>query len=180
MQNWKDLYTELSSLLTGKIKTLKWVDLWHNQVGFMESEHPFSTPAAFLSFRTLSVADIGLKVQDLRLQVDVYLFYETLADTYKGSFNQNAALGFLDLLSLIFAALHGTAGQHYSSMRRLSFSPIDTGGGGNLYLQSFACLLRDEAAVQQMVGGKVTGLEVIKQESPTPVDQEPLFKIPLP
>ncbi len=146
MQNFKDLYIELSTLLNTKIPAIKWIDLWHNQVNFLSSEHPFATPAVFLAFRILNTQDKGLKIQDVTLQVDAYLFYETFADTFKGSFNQSTALDFLDLLNSTFAVLHGSTGVNYSAMRRTGFAPVDTGGAGNLYQQSFTCTLTDYAA----------------------------------
>jgi len=61
MQNWKDLYIELADKIN-QIEAVRWIDLWHNQVNFLEEEHPFPTPAVFLSFRGRNFEDIGLKV----------------------------------------------------------------------------------------------------------------------
>src|SRR5690606_23294783 len=98
------------------------------QVYHLEEEHPFPAPAIFLAFRSNAMTDISDKVQNVHLQVDVFVFYETFADTYKGSFNQDDAMAFLEILDKINALLHGGSGQQYSSMRRVSFSPVDTGG----------------------------------------------------
>lgn len=149
MQNWKDLYTELATLLADKLPAVQWIDLWHNQVNFLEEEHPFPTPALFLNFRLTEATDTGERVQNIRLQVDVYIYYETFADTYNGAWNQASALGFLDLLNDVHAILHGNSGANYSNMRRIGFNPIDTGNAGNLYMQSFECVLVDYAAAVQ-------------------------------
>ncbi|MFN8238619.1 MAG: hypothetical protein U0T77_10665 [Chitinophagales bacterium] len=143
MQNIVAAYTELCDLLKTKIPGLKWIDLWHNQVNFLSEEHPFPTPAIFLSFRTLNTEDRGMHVQDADTQVDVYLFYETMADTFKGSYNQQSALAFLQMLNDVHALLHGYSGTNLSEMRHTGFSPVDTGGAGNLYRKSFACNMRD-------------------------------------
>src|SRR5690606_21420551 len=127
MQNWTDLYKELSQKITEGIEAVEWVDLWHNQVNFLEDEHPFPTPAVFLNFRTLNLQDVGERVQQVNLQVDCYLFYETFADTYDGSSNQESALEFLQLLNDLYALLHASEGENYSNMRRLAFNPVDTG-----------------------------------------------------
>ncbi len=140
MQNWTHLYTELATKITDHLPEVEWVDLWHNQVNFLEDEHPFPTPAVFLNFRSLQIDDAGKKVQQVRLQVDCFLFYETFADTYNGSSNQESALAFLQLLNDLYALLHGSSGENYSSMRRIAFNPVDTGNAGNLYQLSFECL----------------------------------------
>lgn len=70
-QNWtKALYIELAEKITNAIAAIKWVDLWHNQVGFLEDEHPFPTPALFLSFRSNNIRDLSQKVQQVILQID--------------------------------------------------------------------------------------------------------------
>lgn len=143
MQNIVDAYIELCELLKNNLPTLKWIDLWHNQVNFLSEEHPFPTPAIFLSFRTLTTTDVGLHVQDADMQVDVYLFYETMADTFKGSFNQESALRFLEMINQVHKLLHGYSGYNFSEMRSTGFAPVDTGGAGNLYRKSFVCLMRD-------------------------------------
>src|SRR5690606_2012527 len=95
MQNWEDLYLEHAQMITEKIPEVRWVDLWHNQVNFLTEEHPFPTPATFLSYRILKTKDVGNKVQEVTLQVDAYFYYEIFADTYVGGINQESALDFV-------------------------------------------------------------------------------------
>lgn len=159
MQNFKELYKELAEKLTNKIGAIQWVDLWNSQVYNLENEHPFPAPAVFLAFRSQSMADAGLKVQEVEAQVDVFVFYETFADTFKGSFNQSDALGFLDILDEVNALFHGSSGTNYSSMRRVSFSPIDTGGAGNLWSVTYTCKLMDYSAKKEWESGKFADVE---------------------
>lgn len=148
MENWTNLYRELARIIQEKIPQIHWIDLWHNQVNFLQDEHPFQTPAIFLSFRTMMTQDLGQLQQEVNLQVDFYLFYETFADTYNGAYNQESALEFLDLMDKIQATFHGANGENFSAMRRVSFAPEDTGGAGNLYRISFSCLMQDISAMK--------------------------------
>ena len=165
MQNWTDFYKELANKIANELPEVKWIDLWHNQVNFLDTEHAFPTPAVFLAFRSSNIEDLGIKVQKVTLQVDVYLFYETFADTYKGSWNQDEALGFLEIFDGLFAALHGSSGENFSSMRRINFTPVDTGNSGNLYLQTFACELIDYSAQKAFEEGGFSDLEVERHNS---------------
>ena len=162
MENWQDLYLELAQKASNEIAEISWVDLWHNQVNFLQEEHPFPTPALFISFRSKAVNDLGEKVQQLMLQIDFYLFYETFSDTFNGSFNQDEALDFIRILDKVNGIFHGTSGENYSSMRKTGFNPVDTGGAGNLYQVSFECLIHDESAVKFYEEGAFTGLEIEK------------------
>lgn len=153
MQNFKELYKELADKLAA-IEAVHWIDLWNSQVYNLENEHPFPAPAVFLAFRSNAMSDMSDKVQNVTLQVDVFLFYETFLDTFKGAYNQTEALNFLDTIDAINALLHGSAGEQYSSMRRVSFSPVDTGGAGNLYSITYNCTLVDYSAQPQWEEGK--------------------------
>ncbi|TLP81371.1 hypothetical protein [Maribacter sp. ACAM166] len=146
---WDGLYLELADLLTTEITEIQWLDLWHNQVGFLDEEHPFSTPALFLGFRVLSTEDHGRLAQRLTVQLDVYYFYETFSDTFNGSFNQEDALGYLKTLSNIHKTLHGLSGTCFSEAKRTGFGPVDTGSAGNLYRQTFTMLVEDATAMPE-------------------------------
>ena len=152
IQNWKELYKELCEKVSTALPDIKWQDLWQNQVGFLEEEHPFPAPAIFYGFTILSTEDGGSKSQDVDLQVDVYHYFETFDDTYDGSYNQDSALAFLDSISDVFRLLHATSGTYYSEMRRIGFRMVDTGDAGNLYVQQFVCKMRDLSALPEYEG----------------------------
>jgi hypothetical protein len=186
MQNWKDLYLELCEKIAEKeqqwkeeakegkredFQEIRWFDLWHNQVYFLETEHPFPAPAVFLAFRGRQFKDTGDKVQDVTLQVDVYLFFETFTDTYFKGVNQESALSFIDSLDRINAILHGSEGENYSSMRRIGLFPVDTGSAGNLYQLVYECTLIDFSAQKIMNEGIVPGFEIEK------IQEDNQFKI---
>lgn len=165
-QNWVDLYLELAEIIAEKMPDIRWIDLWHNQVNFLSEEHPFPSPALFLGFRILSTEDQGQKTQKVRFQVDTYLFFETFADSYRGSVNQGTAVEFLKMIADTHAVLHGTSGLNYSEMRRIGFMPVDTGGAGNLYQQTFEATLMDSSAQKEYINGTVEDIEVERGERP--------------
>ena len=162
MQNFKNLYLELAEKISQNLPEIEWIDLWHSQVYNLAEEHPFPTPAVFLAFRSAGIQNIGVKVQQVTLQVDVFLFFETFADTYNGGINQEEALAFLDAIDGINKTLHGSSGSNYSSMSRKSFSPLDTGGSSNLYMLTYECLLMDYSANVPDAGGTFAEVQVKK------------------
>lgn len=90
------------------------------------------------------------------------MYYETFADTYKGSFNQGTALGFLDTIDELNKILHGSSGVNYTGMKRISFNPEDTGNAGNLYRISYECLSSDYTAFINYDNGTFADLDVEK------------------
>lgn len=160
MQNFVEIYKELADKITENVAAIKWVDLWNSQVYNLENEHPFPAPAVFLAFRANNMKDIGNKTQEVEMQVDVFLFYETFADTYKGAYNQTEALAFLESMDQINKLLHASSGVSYSSMSRVSFSPVDTGGAGNLWNIVYKCKLMDYSASEELQEGSFKDLGI--------------------
>ncbi len=158
-QVWKNLYQEIANRITDHIPSIQWVDLWHNQVGFLDEEHPFSTPAVFLSFSTTGVENQGELVQNVDLQIDMYYFYETFLDTFQGAHNQYDALEYLEVLNDFHRLFHGFSPVGFNEMWRISFGAIDTGSSGNLYKVSFSCKLMDESAKRRFDQVSPSGLE---------------------
>lgn len=147
MQYWTDLYLELANKIKDNLQQIEWVDLWHEQVGYLTDELPFPTPAVFISFNLLNTDDKGLKGQLCNTQVDFYLFYETFSDTYLGSVNQDSATGFLNQLTELHKLFHATSGTNYFEMRRVGMNREDSGNAGNMYKISFQCIVDDMSAM---------------------------------
>ena len=146
MEYWSEPYKEIAGKITGNIPNIKWVDLWHEQVNYLTEELPFPTPAVFIGFNLLDTQDAGKLVQQCNTQIDMYLFFETFADTFEGSLNQDSAIEFLQELTKLYALFHGKNGKTYSPMRRISMTREESGGAGNLYRVSFECLITDYSA----------------------------------
>ncbi|MFK5890765.1 MAG: hypothetical protein QM486_08550 [Flavobacteriaceae bacterium] len=177
LQGWDKIYEEIALKLTNGIPVINWADLWHNQVGFLIDEHPFPTPAIFLSFRIINTEDMGEKVQGADLQVDVYYFYETFLDTFQGAYNKTDALNYLKTNTDIHKLLHGSSGTNYAEMRRVGFGPVDTGTSGNLYKQSFVCNIIDATAAKVYNQAKPGDVNYSKGSAPAKTPGN-LYNIP--
>lgn len=162
MKNWKNLYLELANKIKAEIPAIEWIDLWHSQAYHLDEEHSFPTPAVFLAFRSNKMTNTAEKVQQITMQVDIFLFYETFSDTYHDGINQTEALAFLDNMEKINTLFHCSSGVEYSNMSRKSFSPVDTGGASNLYLMTYECLLVDYSAAIDYEEGTFADVEVKK------------------
>tara|TARA_R100001369_G_scaffold88101_1_gene124183 strand:+ start:812 stop:1378 length:567 start_codon:yes stop_codon:yes gene_type:complete len=178
IQDFTELYKELCEKVTANIEEIAWQDLWHNQVNFLQDEHPFPTPALFYAIRIIDVDDLSEKAQDCNVQVDMYHYFETFADTYVGSYNQESALAFLQNCKKVYQLFHSTNGESYSGMRRIAFTPVDTGDAGNLYRQSFVCQLRDLSAMDEFNTFTPGDVDVIKGTVPIVEPNDESYKLP--
>lgn len=172
LQGWDKLYQELAVKVNTEIPAINWIDLWHNQVGFLVEEHPFPTPALFFAFRILSVEDQSEKVQLVTLQIDMFYFYETFLDTYQGAYNEEDALDYLDILTALHKLFHASSGVNYSEMRRTGLAAVDTGSSGNLYRQTFICNTVDASALKVYESMKPGEIDYKEGEAPADVPEE--------
>jgi hypothetical protein len=172
-----DLYLELSDRIAANLPEIRWCDLWHNQVAYLEDELPFPAPAIFIAFHVADTEDVGAPVQQCSLQIDFYLFFETFADTYQGSANQTDALAFLKTLTRLHALFHGRSGRHFSVMRRTDVAAEDTGNAGNLYRVSFECVATDYSAQVIYYEGGFPDVAAVKEPIPQrEIDTEPMYE----
>ena len=171
MEYWSDLYIELADKINEKRPDIEWIDLWHDQVNYLATEHPFPTPAIFISFNMLEAEDQGLLAQNCNTQIDFRLYYETFDDTYMGSYNQESALNFLRELTEIHKLFHGTSGQYYNEMRRITMVDEASGDAGNLYRISFACNVYDDSTVKQYEDKEVSEIAIVRGDIPEEVPE---------
>lgn len=154
--------------------------MWHEQVSFLDEEHPFSSPAVFIEFNTLGIEDEGLLVQRLHTQIDFRLFYETFSDTYEGAAMQEEALSFLDLLTLLGMMLHGKSGKNFGTLRRTHVGREESGGAGNLYRISFECEIMDYTTMELASHADMKDREMKISNGDLPEkteDEEPLYHL---
>ena len=177
---YRELYEELSNIVLNRdeflsmipkeeqalyermaaLPTIEHVDLWHGQVNYLSEEHPFPTPAVFFGFTTLNVADNGELMQTTDLQVDIYVFWETLADTYNDAVMKEEALMYLDLLLMVGLMFHGRSGEHFHQMRRSGTYRQESGGSGNLYRLQFQTNITEFSGLNLHTYVKDEGKEV--------------------
>lgn len=142
-----DEYSELRERMENTPE-IEHIDMWHDQISFLDEEHPFPSPSVFIEFNTLGIEDEGLLVQRLHTQIDLRLFYETFSDTYEGAIMREQALAFLDLLTLLGMMLHGKSGKNFGTLRRTHVGREESGGAGNLYRISFECEIIDYTTME--------------------------------
>ncbi len=158
--NFSSLYKEFAQKVETNMEGIRWIDLWNSQVYNLEDQVPFPAPALFMAFRSNQMRPMGSKIQEVNLQVDFFLFYETFLDTYSGAYNMDMALNYLDHLDQLNALFHGSNGENYSNMARVNFSPIDTGGAGNLYSVTYSCDFIDRSAQKEWGTGNFADLKI--------------------
>ena len=177
---YRELYEELSNIILNRdeflsmipeeeqalyermaaLPAIEHVDLWHDQVDYLSEEHPFPTPAVFFGFTTLNVNDNGELMQTTELQVDIYVFWETFADTYNDAVMKEEALMYLDLLLMVGLMFHGRSGEHFHQMRRSGTFRQESGGSGNLYRMQFQTNISEFSGLNLHTYVKDEGKEV--------------------
>lgn len=151
-QDWGEAYKELAALIRAKVPAIKHVDLYYGQEQFIGSDGnwmPFRAPAVFLEFRAAEVQDLGDQVQQLTMDIGVYLLHETVQDTDDRSLGQRRALEFVALLRQLHQVLHGAQGTHFMPLTRTELSRAEAPPFCYFYRQTYRCVIIDNGAAPQ-------------------------------
>lgn len=175
------MYLELADLITGRVDEVEWLDLWSDQITYLDEQYAFPFPAVFLSFRTESMATLPDDIQTIDAYLELTVASHTLADSYEGSFNQETALAFMELLNALHVQLQGTSGNNFSALDRVGMVPVETGGNIIVYRMTYRMQLQDYSAQAYRLSqqGTVTDPDLKVEEPPAnpPAGDEPLFEI---
>lgn len=145
------------------------IDLWRQQPEYPDAEHPLRLPAVFIGLGTPDTQDGGALVQNVRLQVDLYVWWETSAASVEGASSvQDSALNCLDLLTALNVLFHGYTGTEFSTLRKTGVQYLESGGKGHLYRISFECVMSDYSAQDTYATCEIAGREVAVSSEPLP------------
>lgn len=100
----------IHNALEGKIKAtskFNWIDVWKAQVGKAES-YPFNFPAAFISTKRITWQDMVMNVQEGKVEIDVWLFFEEFGDTFEGATDKDTSFEDIETVELIANDLQWT------------------------------------------------------------------------
>lgn len=175
----KDTYKELAELINTNIAEVKWVDLWANQTEEFEMEFPFPMPAVFIELNSDNIESIGVLAQDINAFVTFHVAYETMAESYSGSYNQTTALAFFDILDNIHKTFHGKHGVNFGRMNRVAVQAEQAGTNIIQYAISFSTIIRDYTAVKEYNETELQGVAVEQGQEPTPPPPSNMFCVNL-
>lgn len=118
----KELFTSICNAL-GSIKgdvAIAHIDLWNQNVEYLEQEEAWDTPAVFVEFAPITWEEVqdGHFRSDVTVNLHVVTRWE--GSTASGSAYQEGSLKVFDLLQYINLALHELSGETFHSMRRVS------------------------------------------------------------
>lgn len=101
LKAWKD---------DGGAPVVKTVDLWNEQVEFIEQEEAFDTPAVFIEFRPVQWGTLGGSVQRAELTLRLHIVTAWQGSARDGSRYREQALERFNLLDRMDALLFNFAG----------------------------------------------------------------------
>jgi hypothetical protein len=133
----------------------KFVDLWSEQTEYKgddeedDEELPFDLPACFVDINVPQMNDIGMYGKEYDTEIDLYITFDTLADTHIGASNQSSALGLFALALKCFEQLNGyTDNDFKGTLNGVGFVRYKTRSNLIMYKLRFTTLLRDQSATE--------------------------------
>lgn len=136
---YKDLITELQKVNDGVIRH---IDLWNNNVDFIEQEDGWERPAVFVEFMPLRWKCIarGRDYRDESAQIKLHIVVDWQGSAAADSPLQEESLEVFDLCDAIHKQLMGLSGEKY---KRLDLVQSDTNHNHEdivEYIETYECV----------------------------------------
>ncbi len=183
-QDWIESYKELCILINKNIPEIKHIDLYHNQLAYEKEEYPFPESSLFIEFNTTSIDTIGIKAQDMNMQIRFIYAFDTLSDTFNGSDNQEIALSFGSVIRKLHSLLQSKSGNNFSSLNRIALLKEPSPEGVIVYAQTYSCIIRDYSATDETTEVILSELSppitAAVEQAPPPAEQTPILPYIIP
>ncbi|GHT15077.1 hypothetical protein AGMMS4956_14280 [Bacteroidia bacterium] len=109
----KQLYNFISDLLRAiDGEPVKHIDIWNNQIAFIEDEQPFATPAVFIEFAPIRWNFVGGTTYEADITFTLHVVTDSRVKRWS-----DVILVF-DLLDVIHSVLHGAQLENTSQIIR--------------------------------------------------------------
>jgi hypothetical protein len=137
----KQLYNFISGqLLAIQGQPVKHIDIWNNQVAFIEEEQPFPTPAVFIEFQPINWRFQGNAVREAQVSFNLHV----VTDSRTGNWSQ--AIEVFDLLDAINRQLHGAHTDGIDALTSLTSTTDNLFGELMHNIEAFSCHVLDASA----------------------------------
>jgi hypothetical protein len=83
------------------------IDLWNQNVEFIEQEIPFEMPAAFIEFMPVEWQTLGMKAQQADLTFRIHCVTQWRGSTHHGAAAPETAVDYLHIPTLVLKSLQG-------------------------------------------------------------------------
>ncbi|MDB0601085.1 hypothetical protein PL373_07985 [Tenacibaculum maritimum] len=103
---------EIYNTVAAKLATLNkfdWIDLYKGQLNNKNDSYPTGFPVAFISIGRIAYEDMTMNVQEGRVTIDLYLFFNKGGDTFIDATDKDTSLKILDTLDTTVNAIQWIA-----------------------------------------------------------------------
>jgi hypothetical protein len=106
-QLYLDIQTACKAIKNANGKKLfQHIDLWNQNVEFLEEDRHWNRPALFIEFKPIVWQTAGERVQEAVIDINLHIVTDWYGQTQEDSPKQSQGLDYLDIPDQVVAALH--------------------------------------------------------------------------
>lgn len=110
----KQIFKAICTRLTERVPDIQFIDLWNNNIATLSGGTVWPLPAVFVEFETIEWRQQGNSSRRGDVAVRLHIVTRTIATHGASDPNMSDALGFLDLIDHINAAMQGLRGDNFA------------------------------------------------------------------
>jgi hypothetical protein len=140
----KALYQLISArLLAMEGASVRHIDVWNNQIAFLNEEQPFETPAVFIEFAPIAWRYQGNGVREAQVTFNLHVVTDSRVESWRD------VIEVFDLLDAIHRQLHGAHGEGIDAITSLTSTTDNLFGELMHNIEAYTCHVTDHSAKRE-------------------------------
>jgi len=159
----KQLFLAIVERLKERVKEVKFIDLWNEQIATIQTGITWPLPAVFIEFEPYDVHQQANRVRTANVNIRLHIVTRVVAHNGSDDKKRMAqALGVFDVIEYVSAAINGLSGDYFSS-----FMLINSATNHNHLeliesIETFTTRVTDTSAARQHAPYVLTDAEIIE------------------
>lgn len=113
----KQIFQAICARLKERVPEIRFMDLWNNNIQMLNGGAVWPLPAVFVEFETIEWRQQGNGARRGDVAVRLHIVTRAVATHGTDDPKQSDALGFLDLIDRVNAAMQGLRGENFSGFQ---------------------------------------------------------------
>lgn len=160
----KQLFMAIVERLKERVKEVKFIDLWNEQIAVIQTGSTWPLPAVFIEFEPYDVHQQGNRVRMATVNIRLHIVTRSVAHNGSDDKKRMAqALEIFDLIEKVDAAINGLAGDCFSSFMLINSATNHNHAELIESIETFTTRITDTSAARQHAPYVLTDAEIIER-----------------
>jgi len=157
----KQLFLAIVERLKERVKEVKFIDIWNEQIAVIQTGSTWPLPAVFIEFEPYDVHQQANRVRTANVSIRLHIVTRAVAHNGSDDKRMAQALGIFDTIEHVTAAINGLAGDYFSSFMLINSATNHNHAELIESIETFVTRVTDTSAARKHAPYVLTDAEII-------------------